>query len=158
MIGAGTLIWSNLYWIVLLVVAVLVAWGLTKMWLAYGTKVEAAGKNTVLTPSPIGPIIATIVVVGLFAVGGVLAWNAMQDATTNVSTYENPAQNAEQKRLQQTKLPTKDEMDKARAELKERAEVKPHEKALTNFDQAMEAEAERIRQRNSAATQPVEKK
>ena len=159
MIGAGTLIWSNLYWIGLLVALVLVVWGLYKMWRSYIVKVEATDKNTVLTPSPIGPIIATIVVVGLFVVGGILSWNVLQDYTTNATNYETKAETDYRAKAMETKLPGNEQLDQTKADMKDRAEVQPHQKALNDFDAAMAAEEAKIRARSlGGTTQPAEKK
>lgn len=159
MLAAGTTVWGPLFVIGVLVALILVAYVLTNMWRKFATNVEKADRVGGPAPSWTNPVIVTVVVLGLYVVGLTLGWNVLQDVTTNISTYKSPAEVAEEKRVKEAQLPTKEEMDKTRQELKERAEVKPHQTAIESFDEKMKREAEKIKQRSlgttQSATQPV---
>ncbi len=130
-----------------------------RQWKDYLDRAELAESSVPPTalPSPVGPIVTTLVVVGLFICVSILSWNILQGITTNSSNYRSAGEISEQKMVDDAQMPTNDQLDQARADLKSRAETVPHEQALDNFDAKMKEEADKIRRRsldNTAATTP----
>ena len=76
------------------------------------------------------------------------AWNAMVNATTSRSDYKAPAEIQDLKKIQESQLPSPEDLDKTRAEQKQRAQSKPHKEALDSYDESMKREEEKIKQRN----------
>lgn len=159
MLAGGTNVYGPLFVGAALVVLALIGWLAYGFWRQYFTRMNEANKKGTTHPSIVNPIILTLLIGTISVVLLTLGWNAIQDVTTNSSGYTNPAEIQEQKKVNETQLPTKEEMDQTRTDLKQRAEVKPHEKAIDSFNEKMRHEAEVIRQRNASqpATQPVEK-
>jgi uncharacterized iron-regulated membrane protein len=155
----GTNVWGPLFVIAGLIFLVVVIKVLIGIWTRYATLVEKTQKMAqdtpqVLFPTPswVPPTISTILIVGGFIVICTLGWNAVMGITSNVSTYENPAEVELNKKIRQSKPPTKQEVDAAKEELKQRADEQPHQAAISSFDKAMEAEAAKIRQRSMKTT------
>lgn len=148
----GTNVYSVVFILVALIVAVLAINWLYKLWLEYSKRAQTANENSKPLPNVVAPVIATLVVVTIYICVVTLGWSALQGFTTNMSHYVNPHEAAEQKAVDESTAPTKDEMDQTRAEQKVRAQEKPHQEALSSFDEAMKREADKIRQRNSTST------
>jgi hypothetical protein len=146
----GTNVWGPLFVIVSLIGVVLVIKILSHIWHGYLSAWECSEDSDGIVPPPswVSPTIATICVVGGLVVCMTLGWNAVMGVTSNLSSYENPAEVEARKKTQQSKAPTKDEMDAAKDDLKARSDEKPHATALSSFDKAMQDEAEKIRQRS----------
>jgi hypothetical protein len=99
----------------------------------------------------------TALTIGGYILVATLGWNAMNNITTSRSEYQSSAEIQEQKKVQDSQLPIDYELDAARDAQRERAQVKPHQKALESYDDSMTREAEKIRQRNKIAP-PSDKK
>ena len=158
MLAAGTTVWSPLFVIGAIVALVLLAALLIHVWSIFFRKVKEAVGANVSMPSWVTPVILTVLLTGGFAVGLTVAWNAMQDVTTSASSYQSKAEADHHRKTMDSNLPSNEQLDKAKATAKDRAEVQPHLKALDDFDAKMAAEAEKIRKRSLVGTtQPVEK-
>lgn len=156
MLAVGTNVWSPLFIAAALVVAVMGIWALIMLWRGYSKRWREADEHGTTYPSPVGPAILTIVIGVVYIVLLTLGWNVLQDVTTTMSAYRNPAETQEQKKVQEAEMPSREEMDQAKAEQRERSQAKPHEAALDNFDAHMQQEAEKIKKR-SLEKQPTEK-
>ena len=145
----GTNVWSVVFWIITLMVAVVITHYLIVMWAGYIKDVKTAVKKEVKAPSWVVPVQVTVFAVGVFALTITLGWNAMVNATTSTTVKNvNPSAVQEQKKVLESQLPTSQEFDQVRAEQKERQRVNPHKEALDSFDESMKLEAEKIRQRS----------
>ena len=122
-------------------------WTVCSIWKKYVKRLNSGDKPSVLVPS-----VFTIVFVTVYLSVLTLGWNSIQSVTTNSSTYKSAAELREQKQVSEAQLPTKDEMDQNRLDIKQRADVKPHENALDSFDEKMRQVDEKIR--NRSITQP----
>lgn len=108
---------------------------------------QAKQKLTEPRPGLIAPILVTLVVASVYIVAVTLGWTFLQRKTTTMSNYQSPAERAEQKMVQETTPPTADEIE-AKREAQKNEEEKTHEEARAAFDESMEREAEKIRQRS----------
>ena len=144
----GTNVWSVVFVLFALVVAALISGPLINMWRRFFVDYSKAIEKDVRTPSGVGPTVVTILIVGIFILAVTLGWNAMVNVTTSRSDYKAPAEIQEQKKVQESQLPSSEDLDKTRAEQKERAQSKPHKEALDSYDESMKREAEKIKQRN----------
>ena len=146
--------YSVFFVIGLLVIAAVIAWPMFNMWRRFLKRFDdGVGKNIVF-PSPTGPTIITILVVGGFILLATIGWNAIVSQTANSSDYKNPAEAREQKKIQEYELPSSPALDEVRAEQKARQQDRPHQKALSSFDDEMAKEAEKIRLRNQNKAAP----
>jgi hypothetical protein len=145
----GTNVWSVCFYVAAIVVAVLGASVLLSMWNRFAKDAEKAIEKNVRPPSWAGPAVVTVLVVGVYLVAVTLGWNAMVNVTTSNSTYTAPAEVQEHKQVQESKLPTNDEMDAARSVQKTRAQDNPHQKALDSFDEKMRRAEEESKRHNS---------
>ena len=153
----GTNIWSVVFWIAAIVVAVGIASPLINMWRRYVQVAAKAIEKDVPIPPWVGPTVTTVVAIGVYILVATLGWNAMNNITTSRSEYQSSAEIQEQKKVQESQLPSTEELDAARDAQKERAQTKPHQKALESFDESMGREADKIRQRNKIVP-PSDKK
>lgn len=144
----GTNIWSVVFCFVTALVALVIVVPLISMWRRWFKHVDVALEKNVPAPSPVGPGFVTILTVGIFIVAVTLGWNAMVNVTTSTSNYINPAEAQEHKKVQESQLPSNEELDKTRDEQRQRQQVSPHKKAIDSFDESMKREEERIKQRN----------
>jgi len=144
----GTNVWSMVFVIGVFAVAIGMASALINMWRRYVTHVKVALEKKVVTPSWVGPALTTLMDVGVLALAATLGWNAMVNVTTSRSDYQSPSEVQEQKKVLESQLPSNEQLDAARTEQKQRAQVKPHKEALDSFDESMAKEAEKIKQRN----------
>ena len=144
----GTNVWSVVFWIVALVVAFVAINLLYNMWTRYVEDLNKAIEKEAKTPSWLGPVVTTVLTVGIFALAITLGWNAMVNATTSRSDYKAPAEVQDLKKVQESQLPGPEDLDKTRAEQKKRAQSNPHKEALNSFDESMKREEEKIHQRN----------
>jgi predicted PurR-regulated permease PerM len=140
--------YSAFFVLVLVVVAILIAWPTFNMWRRFTKRVTEAIEKNVEPPSPVGAAVTTVLVVGGFILLSTMGWSQIATHTTNSSDYKNPAEVREQKKVQESELPSSPALDAARAEQKARQQDKPHQQAISSFDDAMAKEAEKIRQRN----------
>lgn len=121
-------------------------------WHAYFVRAQLAQKTATKSPDPVPPLTRTLVMVCIFVVAVTLGWNNMLRVTTSSSdTYRSPGEISEQNAVKESHAVTPQEIDRVRAEQKERAQSAPHKEALSNFDSAMAAEAEKIKQRSLAS-------
>ncbi len=120
-------------------------------WRRYLERIDKAVHNFTNTARPLSPVlptIGTLVLVITYIVGVTTSWSILQKKTTSISTYQNPAELAQQEKVLSTIPPTEKEMAEKRSEQKKESETKPHEEAQSAFDQSMKREAEKIRQRS----------
>ncbi|OGY52215.1 MAG: hypothetical protein A2951_01225 [Candidatus Buchananbacteria bacterium RIFCSPLOWO2_01_FULL_56_15] len=152
MIGMGTNVYGVLFGAAVLIFAILIMVVLVRLWSRYYREAEQALKKKEFVPAPnvAGPIIVTVLAVTSFIVITTLAWNFLQTLTTNMSTYQSPDEVTEQEAVQESQLPPPEQLNQTRQEQKERAQVQPHRQALSDYDAAMEREAQKIKQRNQA--------
>ena len=147
----GTNVWSAVFVFCALAALALLLQPLTSMWRRYFHFATVAIETKAQPPSWTGPLVTTILAVGVYAMAVTLGWNAMVNATTSTEVrYVDPQAVEEQKAVVESQLPSPDELDQARALQKERQQTRSHEEALSAFDKAMEQEAKKIRQRSLA--------
>jgi len=144
----GTSVYSVVFYAGVCIAGLFAGNYLYGVWKTFITGFQKARDESTSVPLWIIPTIQTIVVVTVFVVFYNLGWNVMQGLTTHSSHYENPAEVAGQKVLQESVLPGSDALDSTRMEQKYRSEVKPHEDALKSFDASMQQEAQKIQERN----------
>lgn len=145
----GTNVWSVVFIVGALIVAVFLLPPLINMWRRYVRNATKAFQKDVEPPSWSGPLLVTVAVVGIYVVAVTLGWNAMVNVTTSTSIkYVNPAAAQEQKKVLESQLPNSEELGQVRVEQKDRQQVKPHKEALDSFDESMKREADKIRQRS----------
>ena len=146
----GTNVYGPLFICVALILLSLVGWIFYEICRNYSKYAEQNPKRRVSLF--FGHTILILVIGTVYVVSMTLLWNILQSVTTNSSTYKSAAELREQKQVSEAQLPTKDEIDQNRLDLKQRAEVKPHENALDSFDEKMRQVDEKIR--NRSITQP----
>lgn len=137
---------TNVYSIIFYCVAALLTIGAITIgvitWRNYLQKLKKAPEKSALSPHK--PIIITILLVFGFVIVIILSWNLLQSVTTNSSTYENPAEKAEQQQISESKLPDQKTMDKVETDRRVKTEVKPHEDVINEFNQLMNKEHDKI--------------
>ena len=148
----GTSVFGMIYITVAVVVAILGAWFLVSLWLKYLKAINLATENRQSLPNPIGQIIVSVISVSAYLIVVTLGWSVLQSATGNMSQYQSPAEIAEQKAVSESQLPSNDQLDATAAEQKQRAQVKPHEEALSDYEAAMERQAQKIKERSLGNT------
>lgn len=151
----GTNVWSMVFVIVALMVAIAITASVVRMWHRYLTAVGWSYKKLTSSHPPwSGPTTVTIIAIGTYILAATLGWNAMVNVTTSRSNYKVPAEIQEQKKVQESQLPSAEELDQTRAEQKLRGQTKPHKETLDSFDESMKREEEKIRQRSLNKTAP----
>lgn len=160
MLAVGTSVWGPLFVTGASVALVGVLWVLYGMWAAwvrrYRLTEDARESGVQLSrPRPIVPVVVTVISIGLTVTVLTLGWNAIQSVTTNSSTYQSPEETEALNKALKTSFPEKADLDHGKQELRDRAEVRPYQRALKSFDESMAEEAEKIRQRSLVATQPA---
>jgi hypothetical protein len=140
----GTTLYSTIYYGVATLVVLFAIWSLFKVWRPVSLKIGIDNTARTLT----SPIIKTIAIVIILMIVLVLGWNTKQHFTSTLSTYQSPEEQAEQKKIEESRLPTQEEMDKKRAEQREKTDIKPQEDAFKSFDEQMKKEADKIKERN----------
>lgn len=113
-----------------------------KAWLSHKQKIGAD------TPWPMKEIVNTIITIVVYIVATTAGWQFIQESTTSVNTYESSAEIAEQKMVEESTPPSKEEIDETRSEQKYRADTRQHEKALGSFSKRMAEEAAKIKERS----------
>ena len=153
----GTTLYSTIYYGAAVVVVLLAVRWLTSVWKHYSQLTnDDMSDNRALSMPANKPIVKTVaIVVGLIVVlvGG---WNIKQSLTTNISTYQNPAELSDQKKVEESQLPTQEQMDQKRVEQKEKQDIKPQKDAFDSFDEQMKQEAQKIRDRNNSTPKEAE--
>lgn len=149
MFGPGTSIYSTLFYVAALIMVILAGMYLAKMWQSVlRSRTQVIVKDGEVIKSFAKPVFKTIGAVTALFLALIIAWNLKQMFTASRSNYLSPAEITEQQKVQEAKMPGREECDKARAEQKERAEIRPHKNILNAFDEDMKKEAEIIKQRN----------
>ena len=143
-----TTVAGPLFWIGLTVAIILVTWKLINVWKKY-IKVSKQASTTDTAPPlwPI-PVILTLLLAGGLMLLSTIIWNAMQSETTNASSYTSPAERNYHEQIISSNLPTNEQLNQTRADLKNRAETQPHQKALDDFDAKIAAEHIKIVERS----------
>lgn len=148
MFGPGTSIYSTLFYIFALVIVILAGMYLAKMWQSVlRPQTQVIAKDGEVIKFFAKPVFKTIVIIAVLSLALIIVWNLKQMLTASRSNYLSPAEITEQQKVQEAKMPEREECDKARAEQKERAEIRPHKNVLNAFDEDMNKEAEIIKQR-----------
>ena len=148
MLGTGTSVYSVLFYAgALLLVTAAACYALRVLYWGFAA-LEACTERDVPLSLLLVPLAKIIVVVAVVIVGLTLAWNVKQSFTTSMSQYRSPAEISEAEREKNVTPPTKEELDNARMEQRERSEIAPHERALQSFQERMREEAEKIRRRS----------
>jgi hypothetical protein len=155
----GTNVWSVVFTVAAAIIMVLLIAPMVNMWRRYVRNADKAIEKGVEPPSWTGPAVMTIAAIGIYALAVTLGWNAMTNTTTSTEVRQkNPAAVQEQKKVQESQVPSSKELNKARTEQKDVQQVKPHKEALDSFDESMKREAEKIRQRSLNEPASPEKK
>ena len=141
-----------LFWIGMIVVAVFVLWFLIALWKKFIKDFQRATEADKAPPAWTRPVILTVLAIGAFSLASALVWNAMQSVTTNASTYTSKAEADYRQQVMESNLPSNEQLDQAKANMKNRAEVQAHQKALDDFDAKMAVEAAKIKQRSLGGT------
>lgn len=144
----GTSIYSVLFYGGALIILALVAKYLFGTWRSFYMGVRNTLDNDKQMPSWITPFAKTVLAVVGLIIFFTFGWNIKQSFTTHSSKYENPSETAEKKEVQDSQLPNNQELDRTRAEQKQRSEVNPHNNVLDTFDKHMEQEHEKIQKRS----------
>jgi len=137
-----------LFYIGAIILSLLIAAALIPMWKSFFNKLAQAARGSGDYPSWVRPAITTVAIVGLAIVGLSHGWNVMQGVTSNSSSYNSKEENAYRHQALESKLPSDDQLEETKVDTKERAETRPHQKALDDFDAKMQIEAKRIKQRS----------
>ena len=163
-----TMLTGPIFGICSTVMVILVVYSLFLLWKTYARRFKkyqetfnslpAEKKNEAksLQPSFLFPLVMTVFVVGSFVLLVVSSWSFLQTVTTTQSNYESPAAIEYNKKVMETKAPTLEQMEEAKAKI-DKPQAEAHQKALSNFDSAMEAEAKKIRQRSLGETSQKDK-
>lgn len=139
---------SPLFFIGSLVLLLLIAAALIPMWKSFFNKLAQVERGSGDYPSWVGPAITTVVIVGLTTVGLCYGWNVMHSMTSNSSNYKSTEETSYRHQALESKMPSNEQLEKNRADVKERFETRPHQKVLDDFDAKMKIEAEKIKQRS----------
>ncbi|MEI8339255.1 MAG: hypothetical protein WCF94_01165 [bacterium] len=132
-----------------LVALVFIAWSLFVIWSKFVKNAQAQIDAGNEFPSPVIPIVKTILLVSLAMIGYTVAWSSMQRVTTSSSGYETKEAIEYRQKAAEFVPPSIEQVDKTAADLKNRAQVQPHQKALDDFDAKMAAEAAKIKKHTS---------
>jgi hypothetical protein len=144
----GTTVYSTIYYGLAVVIVLMSIRSIYRVWKPYVVTVDQALENNIQAPSLFNPIVKTVAIFVALIVILVLGWNLKQRYATGLSTYQTPAEQSEQKKVEESQLPTQQQMDQKRAEQKEKTDVKPQKDAIDSFNQDMQKEADKIKERN----------
>lgn len=147
-----TTIAGPLFWIGLAVAAVFIMASLFTIWNNYAKAFTLAREADAPAPPWQRPLILTVLLVGSLVMVSTVVWNAMQSLTTNASNYTTKEEAGYRETAMKTNLPTNEQLDQTKADLKNRAEVQPHQKTLDDFDAKMAAEHAKIIERSLNGT------
>jgi hypothetical protein len=145
----GTNVYSVLFYVGAFIAFVVGVNYLMNLWRSFTVSTQNATSKNEPMPSWVPPTIKTALVAGVMIVVFNLGWNMMQSVTTHSSNYQNPAEVAEKKKVQESKLPSTEEINATRINQRQRSEIKPHKDALDSFDKSMQEEAEKIQKRSA---------
>lgn len=140
--------WGVVFILGAIVALLVLAHWLTNVWKRYWRDLLVAEEKKAQFPSWLKPTLLTVISLGIYCIALPIGWQAMVSLTTTRSDYQTPAQIQEQKNTLGSNVPTDEELDQVREKQKQRQQADPHKKALSAFDEAMEAEAKKIKERS----------
>ncbi len=137
------------YWAGLIVFATVVGFTIYKMWKRIHTLAISEDKNVRPTDGAIlFTFMATILIGFVFLTGATFAYSLVVDATKKKATPQPTELQMRLEEIQSHQPITPEEIREARNKQDEEQRIVPHAKALSSFEEAMQREAEKIRDRN----------